>query len=165
VTTAQPAVSQFCSGSAPRWRSDPTAENSAVGQTEMASLHDSLLTGYSVDGSAKVLVLHTEPHRGDGGAFDIRFAGVVAYRFEGDCLQNIVSDIVEVSTEAVVGDGGTLAELHRQYGWPPGWDPAREDFVQFLRRQGCRCFELNCSYGMGGWVAAESMKVVARDLT
>jgi hypothetical protein len=54
-----------------------------VGETEMTPLHDSLLTGYAVEGSTKTLVLHTHPHRGGGGAFDVRFTGVVAYRFEG----------------------------------------------------------------------------------
>jgi hypothetical protein len=129
----------------------------------MTPLHDSLLTGYAVDGSTRRLVLHTQPHRGDGGAFDVRFTGVVAYRFEGDCLQNIVFEIVEVSTEAVVGDGRLFAELHRQCGWPAGWDPAKEDAAQFLRRQGSRCFKINCSYGMLGWIAADQMQIKRRD--
>src|SRR4051812_13075196 len=43
---------------------------------------------------------------------------------------------------------------HRSAGWPHGWDPTFETAEQFLERQGCRCFEVTCSYGMVGWVAA-----------
>jgi hypothetical protein len=64
--------------------------------------------------------------------FDLRVSWRIGSR---DCLQNIVFEIVEVSTEAVVGDGRLFAELHRQCGWPAGWDPAKEDAAQFLRRQ------------------------------
>jgi len=74
----------------------------------MASIHDSLLVGYTVDGNARTIVLRTIPDRGMGGAFEVRFP----------------------------------------------------DVVQFAARRGARWFELTCSYGMGGWVAAAAMTIV-----
>jgi hypothetical protein len=126
----------------------------------MSSLHDSLLTGYTVDGAVRTIVLRTEPHQGDGTAAEVKFSGVVAYHFEGDCLQNIIFDITEVPAESIVGDGRAVEERARQFGWPRGWEPGREDLAQFLRRQGCRCFELSSSYGMSGWIAAREMDVL-----
>ena len=129
----------------------------------MSSLHDSLLTGYTVDGTARTVVLRTEPHQGDGISAEVKFSGVVAYHFEGDCLQNIIFEITEVPPESVVGDGAAAEERFRQRGWPRGWEPGREDLAQFLRRQGCRCFELSSSYGISGWIAAREMDVLRAD--
>jgi len=126
----------------------------------MASLHDSLLVGYAVDGHQRTIVLRTERYRGGGTAADVKFSGVAAYHLEGDCLQNILHEIAEVSFEAVVGDGHVFAERHRQFGWPAEWDSRRESAEQFLRRRGCRCFELKSSYGICGWIACERMDVL-----
>src|SRR5262245_23007547 len=114
----------------------------------MPSLHDSLLTGYKVDGGARTIALYIEPHQGVGVAATVKFSGVVAYHFEGDCLQNIIFDVTEVPIATVVGDGEEFAERLRWCGWPAGWDPRRESAEQFFRRVGCRCFELSSSYGM-----------------
>ena len=130
----------------------------------MPSLHDSVLIGYEVDGSTRTIVLHTSRHPPDGMAADVKFTGVVAYHLEGDCLQNIILDIIEVSIEAVVGDGRAFSERHHQYGWPSGWDSRREGPEQFLRSHGCRCFELSSSYGMSGWIAAERMEIFVKDV-
>jgi hypothetical protein len=55
--------------------------------------------------------------------------------------------------------------LHRNYGWPSGWTPARESLPEFVARSGGRFFQINCSYGIGGWVAANAMDVVAAATT
>lgn len=127
--------------------------------SEMPSIHDSLLTGYVVDGKTGSITLHTEPHQGGGELFiDVVFRGVVAYHFEGDCLQNIVFGIDQVSPPQVIGDGSAFAERHRKYGWPRDWDPKVETAEEFLSRPGVKIFELHCSYGSAGWVAAQSME-------
>ena len=126
----------------------------------MGSVHDSLVIGYTVDGARRTIVLRCEPHHGDGMAADVRFSGVLAYHFEGDCLQNIVFDIAEVPIDVIVGDGSAFAERNAEFGWPRGWDPHREGPAEFLRRCKGRCFELSSSYGMCGWVAAERMDIV-----
>lgn len=127
----------------------------------MVSIHDSLLTGYAVDGRSRTVLLHTEPHQGGGEAFvDVVFRGVVAYDFEGDCMLNIVFDIREVAPGEIVGDGAAFEALWKQYGWPCGWDSRAETPEEFLNRAGARVFLLDCSYGMGGWIAAVSMETV-----
>jgi hypothetical protein len=124
----------------------------------MSSIHDSLLTGYSVDGHSRTIVLHTEPHAGGGEAFiDVVFRGVVAYHFEGDCFHNIVFGVDEVPPTDLVIDRTSFEARFAQHGWPGSWDPKRETPEQFLTRPGVRVFQLGCSYGMGGWIAAQSV--------
>jgi hypothetical protein len=118
------------------------------------------MIGYSVDGIGRTLVLRTTPHQGAGGHFEVRFADVVAYHFEGDCFQNILSEVTEVPAEAVVREAEVVG-LHRNYGWPPSWDPGRETLPEFVGRNGGRFFQVTCSYGLGGWVAARAIDVAA----
>jgi hypothetical protein len=133
----------------------------------MQSIHDSLLTGYAVDGTNRTIVLHTGPHQGGGSALiDVIFNGVAAYHFEGDCFDNIMVDIEEVTAASIVRDGTTFAERKRLYGWPPDWNSEKESAGDFFSRMGSRLYELHCSYGMYGWVAAEKMqKVVLHERT
>lgn len=129
----------------------------------MTFIHDSLLTGYTVDGTNRTIVLHTQPHQGGGTVpIDVIFSGVVAYHFEGDCFCNTVFDIEEVPSARIIGDGKAFAERGRLYGWPRDWDSGREAPEEFFSRVQCRCFELSCSYGMYGWVAADGMEQIAR---
>jgi hypothetical protein len=120
-------------------------------------VHDSLLTGYTVDGEARTIVLHTRPHQGGGVAvIDVIFRGVVAYHFEGDCLQNIVDDVEEVPVDVI---GVAFTRLHDRHGWPAGWDSRREDIRAYLARVGAKAYTIICSYGLHGWVAAASMEL------
>jgi hypothetical protein len=129
----------------------------------MPTIHDSLLTGYSVDGTNRTILLHTEPHQGGGGAIiDVIFKGVAAYHFEADYFGNIVFDIEEVAAVSIIGDGTTFVERARQYGWPPGWNAEKESPAEFFSRVGCSTYEINCSYGMYGWIAAEEMQQAVR---
>src|SRR3954447_10042608 len=125
----------------------------------MQDIHDSLLTGYVVDGKHRTIVLHTESHQSDSDTpIDVLFTGVIAYHFEGDCLANIVFDIQEVPAASIIGDGTAFTERSRQYGWPAGWNPESETVEEFFSRQGCSTFQLHCSYGMYGWIAAVAMQ-------
>ena len=93
----------------------------------MTNVHDSLLTGYTVDGDAQTLLLHTRPHQGGGTAHvDILFHGLTAYHFEGDCLGNIVFGINEVSAQSIVGDGVVFAERHESSAGRKVGTPARK---------------------------------------
>lgn len=122
------------------------------------SIHDSLLTGYEVDGVNATIVFHTEPFSGGGEAFvDVVFDGVAAYRFENDLLQNIVFDIEEASeAETVAITDRIQAELGRG-GFFREWDARKETAMECFIRLNVKAFELGSSYGMTGWVAARGM--------
>jgi hypothetical protein len=130
---------------------------------QQPSIHDSLLTAYEVDGRARTIVMHTEPHRGGGEAFvDVRFEGVEAYAFENDLLQNIVFDIAEADAAEYASIVSTITGAGGRHGFPREWDSRNETVEQFLARQKLTLFVLSASYGMTGWVAATSMTRVVR---
>jgi hypothetical protein len=125
------------------------------------SIHDSLLCGYDVNGDNRTIILHTRPHQGGGTAYiDVIFRGACGYHFEGDCLSNIVFGIDEVAASEVIGDGVLWYERNRQHGWLPGWNPKQENAEQFLNRRKCRVYVLSSSYGIDGFVIAESMELI-----
>ena len=128
------------------------------------SIHDSLLTGYSVDGNARTITLHTEPHRGGGEAFvDVIFTGVVAYQFEGDAMRNIIFGIEPASPEYADDIAKMIVEQQRQHGVMPGWDRKAETLQQHCVRTSTTLFYIQSSYGLDGWVAAATMtKVVIK---
>lgn len=129
------------------------------------SVHDSLLTGYTIDGRARTIVMHTEPHQGGGDAFvDVRFDGVGAYRFENDLLQNIVFDIAEASPDEAASIMRDIDANGGRNGFPRDWDTGAETVAQYLKRLELRLFVLSASYGMTGWIAAKSVQRIVRSV-
>jgi hypothetical protein len=131
---------------------------------ESPSIHDSLLTGYSVDGKTRTITLHTEPHQGGGEAFvDVSFTGVVAYQFEGDAMRNIIFGIEPAPPDYEDDIAKVIIEQQRQYGIMPSWNAKSETLREYCSRTGTTLFFIQSSYGLDGWVAAATMtKVVIK---
>lgn len=125
------------------------------------SIHDSLLTGYEVDGVAQRIVLHTEPFSGGGDAFiDVTFDGVAAYEFQNDLLQNIVFEVEEASLTETQEIANRIQAEEGRWGFPREWDPRRETVLECFTRLNVKVFQLGSSYGMTGWVTARAMSQV-----
>lgn len=123
------------------------------------SIHDSLLTGYEVDGKKRIIVMHTEPHQGGGEAFvDVIFTGVVAYQFEGDAMANIIFEIEPASARFREKLPEVIIEQHRLHGWMPEWNPKAETLQQHCDRNGLEILEIHSSYGLCGWVIAAAIE-------
>jgi len=90
------------------------------------------------------------------------FSGVVTYHFEVIASAISCFDIEEVPTACIIGDGKIFAERARLYEWPEGWQSNKERPDEFFSRMGCRLYEIHCSYGMYGWVAAKEMHQIIR---
>jgi len=128
------------------------------------SIHDNFLTGYSVDCEARTIVLHTHYRDGDADErTDVRFTGVIAYHLEGDTLPSILFDITEESVELVVTRfWGVVWERRWRYGIGAGDLRYRtaEELTAALLTRGAHCFVVHSSYGMDGFLIAESMEWV-----
>ena len=137
------------------------------GLPHMPSIHDSLLTGYTVHGTNRKIVLRTESHRGGGTALiDVIFGGVVTYHFEGDCLGNIVFDIDEVPTASIIGHirgAGPLVRIGQKVGNPTRRDQTNSFHAwaavctRFIAHTECtggslrkKCTKLFASNGLNG---------------
>jgi hypothetical protein len=107
-------------------------------------IHDNNVYSYCVDCENGTLVLHTvfdEPNRGIEYV-DVCFEGVVAHQFDHVLEGNILFGI------EVVDIGGV-----------PGIGPVRE----VVECAGSQVFEIGSSYGLSGWVAANSVRIQMRD--
>ena len=125
----------------------------------MSAVHDNFLQGYSVDGVNRRIELFTEYQDG-GEPFEITtvvFSGVIDHYFRNCILPSIVFDIEEVDPEEILKrDKKLIDEGHRIGGWPSFWrESVRKMKTEIMDKQG-RMFKISSSYGLDGWVVAES---------
>jgi hypothetical protein len=125
------------------------------------SVHDNHLVAYTVLAKDRRILLQTEFRDREPHEFtDVIFEEVLAYDFEGDLFGTIIFDVKEVDLSALLKEHDTMFEEGYRYGWPRGWEKAREPIETYVRRMGMRAFELSSSYGMSGWVLAQRMEKV-----
>jgi len=135
--------------------------------TRMArSVHDNVIVSYEVHCERREIRLHTE-YRDRGEPFErtvVVFTGVEAYRFDHDCLDNILFDIEEIPAETILTEcQAEFEEGHRLAGWPCFWQPTLDESQSYLRDHSIRGFELSSSYGMSGWVLSREMQMLDGD--
>jgi hypothetical protein len=126
------------------------------------SIHDNRVISYEVDGQNRRVVLHTRfEERQPFEVTDVIFEGVLAYHFENDNFGNILFGIEEVPVEQLVQENRSLFEQGAPYAWPGPWNDTPETSVHHLIAKGAKAFEISSSYGLSGWVIAESYRLQA----
>jgi len=126
-------------------------------------IHDSLLVAYSVNSATSELVMYCEPHHGCGKApFSVVFAGVSAHSFEFPLLPSILFDITQVPAEALLrSEWPTIERGSKQCGWPGPWAQTLAGAVSYAEASDLQGFQIGSSYGLEGWVLAQSAKVAS----
>jgi len=94
---------------------------------------------------------------------DVVFSGVLAYHFENDNLNTIFFDIAEVPVRQIYAEHKALFDRLKNYGWPEVNYTSEEHLLQTVEQRGVRGYELSSSYGLYGWVWAQSMAVNEAD--
>lgn len=128
------------------------------------SVHDNFIYAYSVDCEGRRLVLHTayrdrEPQE----LTDIVFCDVVAHHFEHVLPGNILFEVEEADVATVVKDNAQLLADSWRYGWPPlNYRGDLDALVDLLGASSVRAFSIGSSYGLSGWVLANSCERVSR---
>jgi len=125
-------------------------------------VHDSEIVAYSVDSRTEELVLTMAPGTGSARQeFIILFCGVAAHQFEHPQIPSIVLDLVEIQAADLLSrKWPKLVEGHRQCGWPGPWATSLEAAVNYCNSRELKGYELEQSYGMSGWVLAQSVECV-----
>jgi hypothetical protein len=127
------------------------------------SIHDNNIYGYTVNCGGQQIVLYTEFSGQAGMEYtDVVFDGVVAHHFERVLKGNILFDIEEVEPEAIVKQWAELFALQKSYGWPGIDYTEPEQLIGILKQRGVKGFDIGSSYGMSGWVLAETMELSER---
>ncbi len=97
-------------------------------------VHDNVLLSYSVSAWEKESRFHTASPNDDLHEYTgVIFSGMVAYRFEYDNLR----------------DG-------REHAWPVVCE-SKEDLLRRMHEEDVRAFGVQSSYGLSGWVWAQSV--------
>jgi len=127
----------------------------------LPSFHDYLLTGHAVDGEQSTLSFTLRwPY--DEIPVDIQratitFSGVSAYLLEHDLGQNILLDIEEFPLAQCLCEQTAFFDAQRRWG-PRFWQHGHEAALASLTQQGVRAFAISPSYGMSGWILAQSVR-------
>lgn len=129
------------------------------------SVHDNFLVSYEVLCEQREIRLHTEFRDVALGApfeyTDVVFRGVFAYHFQQDTLMNIIFDIEEVAVTDILEKSQALFAAGRPYGWPRVEGSPQPNLEAYLSANDVRGFEIASSYGLSGWVLAQSMEFIA----
>ena len=136
------------------------------------SVHDNWVYAEAVDLDRCRVVLHTYyPHVVPHEFTDIVFDGVVVHHFEerrvgdGRILErpwNVLFDAEEVEPTAILGQYADLMARTQKYAWPVAKYNGLDDLASQLTSGGARCFWVNGTYGLTGFVFATSMEFRSR---
>ncbi len=129
------------------------------------SVHDNLIYAYVVNCEQRELTLHTVYHDRDPAEFtDIVFREVVAHSFEHVLPGNIVFDVEEVEVPSIIEEHSELFQDSWKWGWPPiEYRGDLNVLAAKLKQQQTRAYLIGSSYGLSGWVFADSCERVARE--
>jgi len=128
-------------------------------------VHDNVLISYEVLSEKREIHLRTK-HSGPKTIehTDIIFRGVEGYYFFHDNFQTIIFDVTEISVESILEDDKARFEEGWRYCWPGAWNESSEAARRaYLTERGVSGFSLSSSFGMSGWILANSMERVLKD--
>jgi hypothetical protein len=130
----------------------------------LPSFHDFSLVGYAVDCGARQVVLRLQP-ASSTKTHVVIFSGVQGYVFENDAFGNLVFELQAVSpTELIVEESVRINEMFRQSGAPGPWAADLPAASARFTEQGLFGYVLSSSYGMSGWVLAQSAEHVVQHI-
>lgn len=126
------------------------------------SIHDNRVVSYEVDGDRRRIVLHTRfEEREPIECTDLIFEGVLAYHFENDNFGNILFGIEEIPVSQLVASYRSLFEEGSKYAWPGPWNESPDASLDHFQSKGAKAYKLSSSYGLAGWVVADSYRLEA----
>ncbi len=127
---------------------------------EEISIHDNFVTGYTVLCSKREITLHTEFRSGEQNErTDVCFHGVEAYLIIRDNMGTILFDIEESTLEQITRDYLSEFEKGMKWGWPGPWNNSVQACLDHFRKEGCKGWPIDSSYGMAGFVIAKNMEL------
>jgi hypothetical protein len=129
------------------------------------SVHDNWVYAQAVDHERRRIVLHTiYPHVEPPEFTDIVFDGVVVHHFEqqkvsgGQCPANVLFDAEESEPAIILGQYTELLARTKNCGWPVPEYADLDDLASRLTTSGAKCFEVQGTCGLHGFVFATSME-------
>lgn len=132
----------------------------------MNSLHDYYIEKYEVLSSKKEIVFHakfedSKPYKNSVA----KFVGVVGHHFEHTLSCNIILSLEETENHNIFYQNSEN-ELKRysKYGLPINTESSAK-FIECLKTENLKIFEIYSSYGLSGWVMASDCIVSTTEYT
>lgn len=124
------------------------------------SIHDNIVTSYSVSCENREIVLHTEfRDQEPNERTDIVFLDVEAYYIFGDNMQSILFDVNERALSEILKTFSSEFESGTKYCWPGYWNKSTQSCLEHFRKEECKGWIISSSYGMNGFIIAKNMKL------
>ncbi len=130
---------------------------------DSAPFGDLYLASYSVSCERREIrmVAKSDP-RDEPLVTEIIFTDVVAYFFEHDNFSSILGWIIERPLTGFLRQHAEDFERgSTESGWPRSWRGSVEDYISELQASSTLAFEIQSSYGIGGWVLARDYETRA----
>jgi hypothetical protein len=126
-------------------------------------VHDSLLVSYSVNSESQELLLSIKPHHDSAPApFAVLFKGVAAHSFDTPVMPAILYGITRVSAgDLIRAEWPAIERGFKLGGWPGPWADTLVNATDFVESKGLNGFQIESSYGLSGWVLAQSAGLLA----
>lgn len=126
----------------------------------MLLVHDNTCHGYRFSGKTQQLVLETEFPSGSqrqGECSDVIFEGVWCHYLESIQNGNIIFDIEQVELAQIEKEFQSVFERLKNSGWPRT-EKIVDSFSAVIERRRLKVYRIESSYGMEGFVVAESVR-------
>jgi hypothetical protein len=124
------------------------------------SLHDNIVTGYTISCDRREVVIHTVfRDRLPNEKINVVFRGVEAYHLVGDNMQSILFDVAECPTDGILREFSSEFESGIHYAWPGPWNESPESCRKHFEDLNCKTWRISSSYGMGGFVIAMNVEL------
>lgn len=120
-------------------------------------MHDDCIVAYSVNLEEKVVDIQTYNNTKKKQG-KICFSGVLTHSFRCIIDYNIILDIQECEISIFFSDNQEELIRMKGYGWPIVYQTEQE-LLDFLITNEYKYIKINSSYGMEGWILANSYKI------
>ncbi len=129
------------------------------------SVHDNVLLSLSIDCAKRQIIFRTLYERPDDQSeyTNVVFDDVLAYHFQNDNFGTILFDVEEEPIERTLETWQDVFEERKNYGWLPFKYEDESDVWVRLLESGVKSYGVSASYGMVGFVLAESMRFEASE--
>jgi hypothetical protein len=130
----------------------------------LPSFHDHYVVGLTVDCETHRIALHIRS-ASSPAIQTITFFGVEGYVLENDAFGNIIGELeVVLPTKLLTDESARITHMYSQSGAPGPWAADIPAACASFEARGFRGYVLSSSYGMSGWVLAETAELGAQPI-
>ena len=124
------------------------------------SIHDNIVTGYTVSCTERRLTIHTAFREAQPNErTDVVFHEVETYHFPREDMSTILFGIAECPIEQILEEFSLEFESGKEFAWPGFWNKSPEACIKHYSERNCRAWWISSSIGMEGFVIAQSMEL------